>query len=298
MIPKNIKNLVNDKEFKNDVIDFVESNSTYYINKWTSHKSPMSFSGWNWVSFLFTPFWLAYRNMYFHVLTYFFVITLSIILYSVLPIITYFTFLPNISMLGFLVIPILHIIYGYKGNAYYATFVTRNLGNKAEDGKPRVPLFNRSGRSLTSAFLVPFTVLIIFIVPAYHIGNWIDGSSLPSGVYVYPNEQGPPQSYQELLKQEEIPTFIKYSESIDFLYRGEDPVANRNFKITLFYRKNANEDWETIREQSYTFFTQREVTLHLLDAEDPLTEVGEYLLHVYIEEEVVSNKRFNVALAR
>ncbi|MEC0668051.1 DUF2628 domain-containing protein [Priestia flexa] len=42
----------------------VQTNTSYYHTKWSSVTDPAKNNSWNWMAFLFFPFWLAYRKLY------------------------------------------------------------------------------------------------------------------------------------------------------------------------------------------------------------------------------------------
>ena len=52
-------------ENRDDVYSFINSNFNYYIPLWERIEKEGRIFSWNWASFLFFPFWLFYRKMYF-----------------------------------------------------------------------------------------------------------------------------------------------------------------------------------------------------------------------------------------
>ncbi len=47
-----------------DIVTFVGQNSAYYLPRFYKMSSSGSHTSWNWVAFLFTPYWLLYRKNY------------------------------------------------------------------------------------------------------------------------------------------------------------------------------------------------------------------------------------------
>ncbi|MDG5787978.1 DUF2628 domain-containing protein [Evansella sp. AB-P1] len=296
-----IQRFNNDEHFSSEITSFIGENSTYYLNKWKRSNNPTKYAGWNWAAFIFTPFFLAYRHMY--VLSFLYFLSISFIL-LLNPSISYFIYInvfPEIIQVMWIdIIPFfIHIFFGFKANAFYLNHVIRRSSSEETNRKTNVPLFNRSGRSWISAISLPLALMIFFILPIYGVGNWIDKQMMPTGVYVYPGGLlDPPETITDVSRLGHIPTFKKYETNItiQLLYMGDRNVENKEFHVVLHHRQKDQTEWETIQSQTYTFFSSNSVVLTLLEADDPLTEVGEYLVEVYIEDIHVGERRFIVEM--
>ena len=290
------KKLNNDTGFENDVSNVVEQNAGYYIDKWKKASNPLKFAGWNWAAFLLSPIWLAYRHMYFWATIYFLLLVVTAAVASILPAIIYYTALTEESLLIWRIASpfLVALIFGWKGNALYGRHVHKLIAAKSDTSKPVAPLFSKTGRSLTSAILV-FSVAVTFLYPAtVWMSSWMEHTTVPPGVYIH-EEENPPQSLLDTLGSE-IAVFEKYSDSINLLYIGEEPIGNSRFEVVLSYRENAQSEWTVLSERSYSFFSSNRVSLNLLDAENPLTDTGEYNVEVFIDENSVGTSRFDLIL--
>ncbi|PYZ92081.1 hypothetical protein CR194_17980 [Salipaludibacillus keqinensis] len=273
----------------------VGENSSYYHEKWTKHQDPLTYSGWNWAAFFFTPFWLAYRHMYLWVIVFFLLYLTGIILVAFFPAVIHMGFLPAPSLwIWQLTYPILvNIFFGAKGNAFYSQRVAKlALFYEGKLQKPMAPLFTRTGRSWISAIIVPAVIWIFLFIPYQTVESWTFNPSLAPGVYVYSDDSPTPTG---ILDVEETPSFQKYEARINFLYYGEEPVGDRSFMIKLFYKESPEtDDWALERERSYGIFSSNRVTLGLIDAEDPASKTGEYLLEIYIDDQLQAEEKFEI----
>lgn len=52
------------QQLNQDIYTFIRSNQSFYISKFQKMQMTNSKASWNWCSFLFSAYWLAYRKMY------------------------------------------------------------------------------------------------------------------------------------------------------------------------------------------------------------------------------------------
>lgn len=288
------KNKLNsDSSFRNAAGQIINNNSEYYLEKWKTSKNPFKYSGWNWAAFLVSPVWLAYRHMYLWAVLYFLLLLLTVAVAYTFPVIIYYTALPEESLFVWRVIsPFLAgLFFGFKGNALYAKQVNRIAGFRENSNEQGAPLFNKSGTSAVSAVLV-FSAAAFLIYPAaVWMSSWAENTPLPEGVYIYMEGSPPPSPFTAT---EEVLVFEKYSGALEVLYVGEEPIGDRTFEVVLSHRENEDASWEKVSERSYGFFTSNRVSLHLLDADNPLTNTGEYKAEIFIDEELKGTAMFKI----
>ncbi|SDZ12224.1 Protein of unknown function [Evansella caseinilytica] len=286
--------ILHDSGYRDKVADIVQDNTSYYCKKWKNdHHTGFD---WNWAAFLLTPFWLAYRFMYSFVFIYFGGVLFISLSTLIIPFIIYYTSLPEISLLllpGIFLL-LISTFFGWQGNALYAGHA-RTLIDKQEQKQPIAPLFNKKGKSLASGILVPVIAAACLAVPLQIVYSWYNTGTLPKGIFVFDEYTGAPESIVDVMNKE-LPVFEKYQSSIQLLYHGETAVAGQVFHVQLFHRENTGKSWTLIHEKSYTFFSSDKVKLNLLDAEGPQADTGEYLVEVYLDEELVGSRRFDITL--
>ncbi|ADU28595.1 DUF2628 domain-containing protein [Evansella cellulosilytica] len=294
MKDKQLISYIHDDDNKQKLFDIIQSNAAFYCNKWKKHHVPTTFSGWNWAAFFFTPIWLSYRHMYGSVLVYYLLIFFIWSIHTIFPLFVFYGNIdPALAILWTCITTFaVHLYFGLKGNALYARKISSLLFDTSEE-KAKVPLFQRTGRSYISAVIVPITFVILLLLPAIRVEAWMDTSTLPYGTYVYYEDHGPPLSVKEALDHE-LPIFEKYTSTVELLYYSPEPVGDRDVRVVLEFNLEGN--WQTIRDRTYTFFRSDRVNLHLLDAEDPLLQTGQYRVTVFMEEEIVGTQSFLVEL--
>ncbi|WP_416148534.1 DUF2628 domain-containing protein [Salipaludibacillus sp. HK11] len=277
------------------VFSIVEKNIGYYSEKWEKHRSPLTYSGWNWAAFLFTPAWLAYRHMYTWTFVFFSLYFLSSVFVAFIPYLIHIGWLSEPSwVMWTLVFPLLiNIFFGLKGNALYTNRIIQLIQMKENQvSKPSAPLFNKTGTSWVSAFIVPILISFLLIVPTYAVDEWTFNPDLPYGAYIFSDNEPTPAG---ILDVEQNPTFLKYDARINFLYYGEKPVDNQTFEMILFYKDfNEENNWTIERERSYNRFSSNRITLNLIDAENPVTKTGDYRLEIYIDENLEEEAEFSI----
>ncbi|MCD8509161.1 MAG: DUF2628 domain-containing protein [Bacillus sp. (in: Bacteria)] len=278
--------VANDPIFEHQLEEKIQHNTNYYISKWKDASEPFNFSGWNWPAFLITPFWLSYRQMYRHLITYSLFLLAIFSLSLSIPLFLYFTPLQELNQIFWTstAIVLIHLYYGFKGNAVYAKFIASLFQWEASERKTNVPLFNRTGRSWISAIIAPIFMIVFIAIPLFWGNTFINTSTLPYGLYVYLEDQGAPQSVVEIMESESQ-VFQKYSSTIHLLYYSQEPINSQPFQIVLHYRENEQDDWTLLRDRTFSFFTSNKIELDLLNAEDPLTKTGEYQVEVFIDGE-------------
>jgi len=279
------------------VHDIVETNISYYSQKWQKHSNPSTYSGWNWAAFFFPPAWLSYRHMYSWTFVFFSLYLLGIISLAFLPFLIHSGFLPEytISFWTIFYPIIVNVYFGFKGNAFYTKrVISLAQWKKGLRTKPIAPLFNKTGCSWTSALFVPAVVSIILFVPYQTIDMWTYNPSLPYGVYVFSDDAPTPEGILDVKKS---PTFVKYDARINFLYYGDEPIRNRFFEVNLFYNDEKNSDeWILERKREYSIFSSNRVSLDLIDAEDPAAKTGQYRLEIYLDGHLQAKEIFEIVL--
>lgn len=273
-----------------NIQSFAQKNANYYMKKWSHYEKPFRFSGWNWAAFLLTPFWLSYRHMYDKVLLYFFFIFVASILTIVTPMITYFHMqIPiriavTFSLFSF---PLIHLFFGWKGNAYYLTHVHRVL-----EKQHFVPIYRKKGVSLLSALFVPGIFAIVFSLSAFGSFHTLNKNFVPYGVFV--TEVDVDQFTLADSLRITKPKFRKYSSSAELFYHGKKDIENEAFQVILSFRENSSAKWEKIDERSYNIFSGNMVTLNLIDGQDPLTKTGEYVVEVFVGGNFAGREHFQI----
>ncbi|MBU9723768.1 MULTISPECIES: DUF2628 domain-containing protein [Bacillaceae] len=283
-----------DENFINDCNQKIQTNSNYYLERWQKHHRPLSNSGWNWSAFILAPFWLASRHLYSWLVLYFSLYLVAAILHTITPIFLNYTSLP-IDRLPFWYISaavINAIFFGIKGNAMYGRSVYLYVNRNAEANKYKAPLFNKSGRSIISGIIGPVLLYLLLLLPLHWIYLW-ELTPTQHGIHIYEEEAGAYTSSN----QSEMPIFEKYVHfEIMLLYHGDEPVGDKEFKIILYYNDTNTGEWEQIRERKYPFFTSDKVTLDLINASNPMTSVGEYLVEVYLDDELADSSMFKISM--
>ncbi|MDQ0256100.1 hypothetical protein J2S74_003499 [Evansella vedderi] len=291
------KRLNNDSNFKQQVLNKVNENTSYYVENWKKSNNPFKFSGWNWATFLFTPFWLSYRHMYGAVLIYFLLLFVAISVSMLFPLLIYYTPITEVGYFLWITLApfFLSVFFGLKGNAFYAKYIVRLLEKEKEENSTNVPLFYRTGRSWISAIVAPVFLFVFLSIPLFWIDSYVKTSTLPYGTYVFLEDVGPPQSVLDALYRNQA-IFEKYSSTIHLLYYAAEPVSNRPFQIVVHYQEEGSGEWIELRERTFTFFSSNSIEIDILDAEDPLTQVGNYRVDIFIGEELVDYKLFELTL--
>lgn len=277
------------------VQDIVETNLSYYSEKWQTHDNPSTYSGWNWAAFFFTPAWLSYRHMYSWTFVFFSLYLLGIIVVAILPVVVHSGFLSESSIgLWTITYPILiNVFFGLKGNAFYAKrVITLVQWKEGKLTRPNAPLFNKTGRSFISALIVPLIIWALLFLPYQTVDKWTYNPDLPNGVYVFSDIYPTPEG---ILDVKDDLIFVKYNARINFLYYGAEPIGNRSFAIKLFYKdEEKNNEWILQRERQYGFFSSNRVTLGLIDAENPATKTGQYRLEIYLNDQLEEKENFEI----
>lgn len=289
--------LSNDSTFEQHLEDKIQHNSNYYLYKWKNATEPFKFAGWNWSAFFLTPFWLSYRQMYRNLITYTVFLFIIISITLSIPVLLYYSSIQGFNPMGWTIttVILLHLYYGFKGNAVYAKYIASLFQWDPSEGKTNVPLFNRTGRSWVGAFIAPVFILVFIAFPTMWLSTYINTSTLPYGTYVFLEDQGAPQSVVDLPTSEN-PVFRKYSSTVHLLYYSKEPVNNQPFQIVIHHRDDENEEWVLLRDRTITFFTSNIIELDILDAEDPLTNTGEYQVEVFINGEQKGSTLFEIQL--
>ncbi|UTR08690.1 DUF2628 domain-containing protein [Evansella sp. LMS18] len=285
--------LNNDASFRNETGHIIKNNSDYYLRKWKTSKNPFKYSGWNWAAFLVSPVWLAYRHMYLWAVIYFVLLLLAFAAAYAFPVIIHYTALPEESLFvwGIVSLFLAGLFFGFKGNTLYAKHVGRIAGFLENKNKQAAPLFNKTGTSPVSAVLVFAAAALLIYPAAVWVSSWAENIPLPEGVYVYEEGSSPPSPFTAA---EEVQVFEKYSGALEVLYVGEEPIGDRTFEVVLSHRENEDASWEQLSERSYGFFTSSRVSLHLLDADNPLTNTGEYRVEIFIDQETKGTALFEI----
>ncbi|MBU9714608.1 DUF2628 domain-containing protein [Evansella tamaricis] len=286
----------NDSTYIHNCIQQIEENTDYYLSRWQNSKQPLQFSGWNWAAFCLGPFWLSYRHMYGWVLIYFLILLTGGIVQSISPLFTNYTpfDLESLFLWNYIWPVLISLFFGWKGNAIFARHIQQQLDDKHKR-KTAVPLFHKPGRSLISAIITPIVFFLVFLLPFQWIYSWEFESAIPYGVYVFDGDKG----VYSTINQEDDFVFEKYTSSeISLLYHGTEDVGDSSLYVVLYFRDSDELEWEKIWERSYHIFSSNMVTLTILDAGDPLTEVGEYSVEVHIDDELKGKRVFHLKLAQ
>lgn len=127
----------------NDMRYFIDSNSTYYMNKYEDMKMKGKRASWNWSAFIFSGYWALYRKMYVAGLL------MMAINYTI-------SFIP---VFGDLLSLLFWILVGAYGNRLYLEYVENNLVNiRSLDSYEREKAFKRKGGT---NIIVPIVVIIL-----------------------------------------------------------------------------------------------------------------------------------------
>ncbi|GAA0702159.1 hypothetical protein GCM10008904_08580 [Paraclostridium ghonii] len=140
----------------NDMVNFIQKNTEYYIPKFKEMQEFEKSTSWNWASFFLAPNWLLYRKMYGY--------GFGLIITNVI-----FTFIP---FLGFLLNIGTYIACGLYGNSLYLKHIQKQLssvGGLKEDIKHRV-LLSKGGTNLALPIILTCLVpILIFILLCFGV---------------------------------------------------------------------------------------------------------------------------------
>lgn len=279
-----------DEQYYQKIEQHISKNKNYYIKKWMKYKKPLSYAGWNWAACFLTPFWLSYRHMYGKALLYFSSLFLAGIITLLSPMITYFhmqiPIRPTVTLSLFF-IPLIHVLFGWKGNAWYLKVLQDKLQKDTF-----VPLYNHRGTSLLSAILTPIILSLFFLFPTFEAIQFLNKSFVPYGIFVAEEGEGAITLIDAVRWTE--PKFEKYSSSIQLIYHGREAIGREIFHVSLSFRENRADDWINVSDRSYSIFSGKQVTLNLIDGLDPLTKTGEYLVEVFVGEKRMGEKSFHI----
>lgn len=284
---------MNQKTVTAEHIPLINQNHSYYLNQWNKHPSPERYSGLNWAALLLTPFWLSYRHLYDWLMLYLVLQLTVAAMVSLIPFILgslgiddHLRFVPwFVDILGFWLV---HAFFGLKGNAFYYRRILL-LSQKHNVS----PLFYRPGASLKSGILAGLLSLLLFSPIYAMVEQWTYNPALDPGVYVFSDNRPVPGGQLDV---QENPDFIKYEARINLLFLHDEPVGDRDFRIVLERESDDGEDQEVIRDRTFNIFSSDEVTLDLLDSEDPLTDTGVYHLTIFLDDETAATESFTISL--
>ncbi|TMW70153.1 DUF2628 domain-containing protein [Alteribacter natronophilus] len=271
----------------------IGSNDTYYKDKWQTHSQPERYAGLNTAALLVSPFWFAYRRMYGWMTLYFTILVLFTTAASFFPYIQYTTGITApLELIGFIVIlTVLHLLSGLKGNALYGTKV-RKAAEAERAQKPdraQVPLFSQTGASWISAVFAPAVVIVFAVYPWTLLAEWEYSPGLPEGAFVYMDELNTPDAPWEI---EEEPVFQLFSSGLVLYYENGDPIGTDGIHVEL-YRVGEGER-ELVYERSDTFFRSSSINIPLLDTGDHNLSSGEYEVDVYVGDELQDTASFRL----
>lgn len=284
---------MNQQSVTADQIPLIDRNHTYYLNQWQHHAKPGRYSGFNWSAFFLTPFWLSYRHLYDWLMLYF-------VLQFFVPLIVSFTpYILNsfglihkpsmvpwfVSIIGFWLI---HAGFGTLANAIYYRRIERLMQERNVS-----PLFYRSGASLKSGILTGILSLLLFSPIYGAVDQWTYNPALEPGVYVFSDDRPVPEGKLDV---KENPDFIKYQARINLLFIHDEPVGDRSFRLLLERESDESDQLDITRDRTFHIFSSNEVTLDLLDSEDPLSDTGTYHLTIYLDEEPTATESFTISL--
>lgn len=276
-----------------DTSTLIGQNHTYYHAKWEGANNPSGYSGFNFAAFIITPFWLAYRHLYDWLIFYVLIQSVFVAFASFLPWLFYLAGSgadPDSAQLLFILSGsmLLHLGFGLKANALYFRRIhhLKNHGNAS-------PLFYRSGASMKSGIITGLSAMLVAVLVNVPLANWTYNPALEPGIYVFSDDHPVPQG---LLDVREEPDFIKYEARINLLFVHDTPIGDRSFRLLLERETDSGNGMEITRDRSFGIFSSSEVTLDLLDSEDPLTDTGTYHLTIFLDEEEVADTVFSISL--
>ncbi|WP_250673890.1 DUF2628 domain-containing protein [Paraclostridium ghonii] len=150
-----------------DMVNFIQKNTEYYIPKFKEMQEFEKSTSWNWASFFLTSNWLFYRKMYGY--------GVGLIIANII-----FAFIP---FLGFLLNIGTCVACGLYGNSLYLKHIQKQLGSVEglkEDIKHRV-LLSKGGTNLALPVILTFLFIILIFILIF-IGATI---SLMANPYYY-----------------------------------------------------------------------------------------------------------------
>lgn len=119
-----------------DMYTFIQSNQTFYIEKFQKMQMSNSKTSWNWCSFLFSAYWLAYRKMYGIAAAY---AGISFVL-------------GLIPGLGAILVLVMSICAGVFGNYFYKQYIDRELQTaRSMDSMNKNAYINKKGGTSVGA---------------------------------------------------------------------------------------------------------------------------------------------------
>ncbi|GIM32344.1 zinc-ribbon domain-containing protein [Paraclostridium bifermentans] len=136
-----------------DMINFIQKNTEYYIPKFKEMQDLEKSTSWNWASFFLTSNWLFYRKMY----GYGVGLIIANIIFAFIPFLGWFL---NIGT---------YIVCGLYGNSLYLKHVQKQLSSVdglKEDIKHRV-LLSKGGTNLVLPIVLTFLVPILLFILAF-----------------------------------------------------------------------------------------------------------------------------------
>ncbi|ADH98045.1 DUF2628 domain-containing protein [Salisediminibacterium selenitireducens] len=276
-----------------DTIPLIGQNHTYYSSKWQDHQKPSVYCGFNLAALLVTPFWLAYRHLYDWLIFYVLLQSVFVAGASFLPWLFYAAGLGAdlvSSQLLFILtgFTLLHLGFGLKANALYYRRIQhlKNHGNAS-------PLFYRSGASVKSGIITGLSALLFAVLVNVPLANWTYNPALEPGIYVFSDDNPVPEG---VLDVRDEPDFVKYEARINLLFIHDEPIGDRSFRLLLERETDSGNGMAITRDRSFGIFSSSEVTLDLLDSEDPLTDTGTYHLTIFLDEEEIADTVFSISL--
>lgn len=127
----------------NDMRYFIDSNYSYYMNKYEDMRMSGKKASWNWSAFIFSGYWALYRKMY---VAGFLMMAINYVI----------SFIP---VFGDLLSLVFWILVGAYGNRLYLEYVENNLANiRSLDSYEKEKAFKRKGGT---NIIVPIVVLIL-----------------------------------------------------------------------------------------------------------------------------------------
>lgn len=276
-----------------DPVSLIGENHTYYQSKWQSHNNPSRYSGINPAALIITPMWLAYRHLYDWLIVYVLFLTLLVTTASFLPWLIHLTGSGlDQAVLPFIYVPaglvLIHTGFGITANALYYRRIRR-----LKDHGSASPLFYRSGASVKSGIITGVSALTVAVLLNIPVWNWTFNPSLEPGIYVFSDDRPVPEG---VLDVREEPDFMKYEARINLLFIHDEPIGDRSFRLLLERETGNGDGMEVTRDRSFGIFSSSEVTLDLLDSEDPLTDTGTYHLTIFLDDEPVADTEFSISL--
>lgn len=146
--------------------DFVGLNADHYIGQWKTLEAGEKRVLWHWRAFLFAPFWLAGRKLYFHSFLYFLILFFGLFFGALLkmkPVLSYVLFtLPYDVFIGLSAYPL------------YLNYCTNQLTARAQNPKhseTAVGFVKKHGGVSLAAGFAAIALFVLVAVAAPDVGT-------------------------------------------------------------------------------------------------------------------------------